>query len=69
MKQLTKDQKQSFETLARQFPEFGRFLADWRQHELESLVFAAPGTMDVIRGRVQALTELQKGIFSRGDTP
>ena len=69
MKQIPPAHKQSFEALARQYPELGEFLSAWRQEELEKLVMATKDTSDVLRGRVQALTEIQKGLFGRIETP
>ena len=57
------------ENLARQFPEFGDFLSAWRQKELEQLPYAVAANLDVTRGRVQSLTELQKAIFGHRETP
>jgi hypothetical protein len=69
MKPFTPAQRQSFEALARQFPELGEYLSVWRQEELEKLPFGEGHSLDVMRGRVQALTEIQKGLFGRRDTP
>jgi hypothetical protein len=69
MKQLSPAQKQSFEALARQYPELGEFLSAWRQEELEKLPYGTASNLDVLRGRVQTLTELQKGLFGRMENP
>jgi len=61
--------KQSFESLARQYPELGEYLRKWRQAELEKLPFATQPNLDVLRGRVQSLTEIREVLFGRGDTP
>lgn len=65
MKQFSPVRKKLFENISRQFPEFGEFLAEWRQEELEKLPYAADTNMDVLRGRVQTLTELRQGLFGR----
>ena len=69
MRKFTPDQKQSFENLARQYPELGVYLSAWRQQELDALPYAATETLAVLRGRVQSLTELQQGLFGRNETP
>ena len=69
MKQIPPAFKQSFETLARQYPELGEFLSQWRQEELEKLPYGTAANLDVLRGRVQSLTELQQALFGRGETP
>lgn len=69
MRKQTPEQKQSFDNLARQYPEFGAYLAAWRQEELEKLPYGVGVNLDVLRGRVQTLTELQQGLFGRGETP
>jgi hypothetical protein len=66
---LSPEQQNTFGNLARQFPEFGEFLSAWRQKELEQLPYAAAANLDVTRGRVQSLTELQKAIYGHRDTP
>ena len=69
MKQIPPPYKQSFETLARQYPELGDFLRQWRQEELEKIPYGVGTNLDVLRGRVQTLTELQQGLFGRNETP
>ena len=69
MKKIPAQFKQSFETLARQFPELREFLSAWRQEELEKLPYGTAANLDVLRGRVQSLTELQQALFGRGETP
>lgn len=69
MRKFSSEQKQSFENLARQYPEFGEYLAAWRQQELESLPYGVGNNLDVLRGRVQTLTELQQCLFGRNETP
>lgn len=69
MMKFSPQQKQSFDNLARQFPEFGEYLAAWRQKELEALPYGIGNNLDVLRGRVQSLTELQQGLFGRNETP
>lgn len=65
----TPQQKQAFENLARQYPELGEYLSAWRQDELEKLPFGVAANLDVMRGRVQSLTEVQEAIFGRSKTP
>jgi hypothetical protein len=69
MKQVSPQLKQSFEALARQYPELGEYLREWRQAELETLPYGVAANLDVVRGRVQTLTELRQAIFGRGETP
>jgi hypothetical protein len=69
MKKIPTAYKQSFETLARQYPELGEFLRVWRQEELEKLPYGTAANLDVLRGRVQTLTELQQALFGRDETP
>jgi hypothetical protein len=69
MRKFSPEQKQSFDTLSRQYPEFGEFLREWRQQELEAMVHATKENLDVLRGRVQTLTELSQGLFGRGISP
>lgn len=52
------EQLQDFRMMARQYPQFVEFLSTWRQKELESMPYAT-NNLDVIRGRVQTLTEMQ----------
>lgn len=69
MKPFTPQQRQAFEGLRRQFPELGEFLTAWRQDELEKFPYVIGENMDVLRGRVQALTEIKQGLFGRNETP
>jgi hypothetical protein len=66
---LSPEQVTTFGNMTRQFPEFGVFLASWRQKELESLPYGTAANLDVVRGRVQSLTELQKALFGHRETP
>jgi len=50
--------------MARQFPEFAEFLDAWRQEELEAIPYGKD-SLDVKRGRVQTLTELQRHLSLR----
>lgn len=62
MIQVTPDEKKLMQDVGRQYPRFLDLLNRWREHELESLVFAPKDISDVVRGRVQSLTELLKAI-------
>jgi 6-phosphogluconate dehydrogenase (decarboxylating) len=62
MKKLTVDEEQVFMNVARQYREFTAVINAWRLMELERLPFATEGNLDVMRGRVQALTELQRAL-------
>lgn len=53
------DQLNALRQMARHNPQVVEFLNEWRQAELESLPFAT-NNLDVCRGRVQTLTELQR---------
>ena len=55
---LSAEELKIFQSVARQYPEFVEVLNRWREEELEVLPFATT-QLDVLRGRVQALTELQ----------
>ena len=58
---VTQDQSKDFKNVARQFPVFTEFLNAWRTEELERIPYAKdPQSLDVLRGRVQALTEMQR---------
>jgi len=48
--------------LSRQYPEFVALVARWRTAELEALPYGRD-QLDVMRGRVQTLTEMQ-GMFT-----
>ena len=60
----TEHQVKAFTTMARQFPEFAEFLDAWRQEELEAIPYGKD-SLDVKRGRVQTLTELQRHLSLR----
>lgn len=60
----TQDQIASFTNMVRQFREFAEFIESWRQQELEQLPYAKDN-LDVLRGRVQTLTEMQRHIGLR----
>lgn len=55
---LSADELKVCQTIARQYPEFVELLNRLRTDELEVLPFAT-NNLDVMRGRVQALTEMQ----------
>lgn len=61
----TDEQLKNFSILARQYPEFVEFLTDWRDKELNALPYSKNENLDVLRGRIQALTELQRFLESR----
>jgi hypothetical protein len=63
------EQLEMLKKLGNQFPEFGDYLTAWRQGEMETLAYGVGGSLDVMRGRIQSLTELQQAIFGRGKTP
>ena len=56
---LTAEESKIFQNVARQYPEFVAVLSRWREEELENLPYAA-SNLDVMRGRVQTLTELER---------
>lgn len=60
MKPCSPELKAQAESMARQFPEVAKLISDWRKDELEILPFSRNESLDVLRGRVQALTELQR---------
>jgi hypothetical protein len=49
------------------YPEFAKWLNDWRMHELERLPDIAPGIVGTAQGRCQVLTELCKLVNSSRD--
>lgn len=55
---ISADEAKIFQNVARQYPDFVAVLSRLRQEELESIPFAV-NQLDVMRGRVQSLTELQ----------
>jgi len=59
------EQLKQIQMLARQFPNFVEFLSAWRMEELESLAGTSGTNVDVMRGRIQTLTELRQ-VFSSG---
>jgi hypothetical protein len=69
MRKFSPAQKQAFDNLARQYPELNEYLSSWRQQELEALPYGVGNNLDVLRGRVQTLTELQQCLFGRNETP
>ena len=56
----TSDQLKMLQELARHYPQFGEFVAMWRTEELEQIPNAQKEALDVMRGRVQTLTTLQR---------
>ncbi len=54
----------SFNSMVRQYPEFAEFVESWRREELEQLPYGGP-SVDVMRGRVQTLNELQRHLGLR----
>lgn len=62
MIKVTLDEAKLIQDVGRQYPRFLDLLSRWREHELESLVFAPKDFSDVVRGRVQSLSELLKAI-------
>lgn len=63
MKPLTPEQKTNFQSMIRQYPEFGEYVKAWRTEELENLLFTHAEKVGVQQGRTQALTELQRKIL------
>lgn len=61
---LNAEEAKVCENVARQFPAFVEILNRWRSEELERLPYAT-NQMDVMRGRVQSLTELQAFLLPR----
>lgn len=61
---LTADEQQVFHNVARQFPRFVEAIERLRLEELEKLPYAT-NSLDVQRGRVQSLTEMQKALEIR----
>lgn len=61
----TAEQLHGFKNMARQYLEFSEYLNAWRSEELEKLPFANNENLDVLRGRVQALTEMQRLLDTR----
>lgn len=61
----THDQSSSFSSMVRHHPEFAEFIESWRREELEAIPFAVGVSLDVLRGRVQALNELQRHLGLR----
>lgn len=57
---LTADEQQLFSTMSRQFPRFVEVIERVRVEELELLPVASKDSLDVLRGRVQALTDIRK---------
>jgi hypothetical protein len=55
---LSAEEAKICQNVARQFPEFVEILNRWRSSELDTLPYAA-NNLDVMRGRVQTLTEMQ----------
>lgn len=53
------DQLGFLRKMARQFPEFTEYVAQWRMKELEALPYAKDN-LNMQQGRVQTLTELQR---------
>ena len=51
--------------IARQHTVFVEYLEAWRLSELETLPYGAGINLDVLRGRVQTLTELRKSLSDR----
>lgn len=63
---LDAKQLQMLQNVTRQFPEFYELLSTWRSTELETLPFAVGSVvnLNVLQGRVQVLTEMQKLLAS-----
>lgn len=47
-------------TIGQQYAEFSDLVGTWRAHELEAMSQGTPENFGVSKGRVQALTELQR---------
>lgn len=62
MIKLSPEEAKMLIDIGRQYPKFTAILSNWRNSELETLVYATKETSDVIRGRVQSLGELHKAI-------
>lgn len=62
MIKLDADEVRVMHDVGRQFPKFVEILNRWRTTELETLPFAKNENLDVMRGRIQSLAELQKAI-------
>lgn len=58
--QVDEQLREDFKRMARQYPEFTEFVGKWRLKELEAIPYAKDQSLDVLRGRVQALTDLQR---------
>jgi hypothetical protein len=56
---LSAEEDKIVQNITRQFPAFVEILNRWRSDELENLPFAV-NNLDVMRGRVQALTEMKR---------
>lgn len=69
MIRLSPEEQKTLERVRRQFPEFVEILSRWRTEELERLPNAvgAASNVNVMQGRVQALTEMQRAIQGRVD--
>ena len=57
---FSSDDRKLMADVGRQFPRFVALLSAWRQGELENIVVASRDSTDVLRGRVQTLTEMQR---------
>ena len=69
MKRISPEVRKAFKEIEHHYPAFCKYLAEWRQEELEKLPSGVAISLDVMRGRVQTLTELQKAISDCGKTP
>jgi hypothetical protein len=58
------EQLKQIQMIARQFPGFADFLNAWRMEELETLAGSTGNNTDVMRGRIQTLTELRQVLLT-----
>lgn len=59
------DQLQALHVMARHNPAVAEFVELWRQAELEQLAIVPKKHSDLVRGRVQLLTELRQYLSPR----
>ena len=69
MIRLDKAELKLLNDVGRQYPRFVEILSRWRTEELERLPYTNKDNVDVMRGRVQALTEMQRAILGHVEYP
>ena len=62
---LSAEELKVFQNVTRQFPQLLEILNRWREEELEKIPYATETNLDVMRGRVQALTEMKRHLEPR----